>query len=251
MKGNNMGVNSGRDTRHIELPQFGPQGQHRLALSSVLLVGLGGVGSVAAAYLAASGVGRLGLVDFDSVEESNLSRQILYGEPDLDEPKVHTLAAHIRRNRSEMQLDIFQEMADETFFQRHVPDYDLVLEAMDDLQLKLRLGDICRELDKPFICGGAKDFRGMVVALSPQGACLRCFLPDFKHEHEHFGIFSPLPGVVGALEACEALKILAGAGRPLYNIIQYIDVGQGEVGHIEFSRRPDCPGCGKDLKNTR
>lgn len=237
-----------RHQRQRILPEVDAAGQRRLQDASVLIVGLGALGSPVALYLAAAGVGRIGLLDDQRVEPSNLNRQILY--QDRDQGRLKVEAAHDRLHALDpsIQLDAMVENFRSSNAGRLVPRYDLVVDGTDAFETKFLLNDAAILLARPLIHGAALQWGGQVLTVLAGGPCLRCLFreppdPGVVPSCEEAGILGAVTGVVGSVQAEEALKVLLGAGEPLRGRIFQHDALRAENRTIEFPRDPDCPVC--------
>src|SRR6185436_18048803 len=210
-----------RYARQLALPEIGAAGQAKLRASSVLIVGAGGLGSPSALYLAAAGVGRIGLVDFDRVDITNLHRQILYGTSDVGRPKLEAASERLR----ETNPDVAVETHDARLTSENALDilggYDVVLDGTDNFATRYLVNDACVLLGKPNVYGSVFRFDGQVSVFGmPDGPCYRCLYPEPPPPHlvpscAEGGVLGVLPGVVGTLQATEAIKIITGAGETL------------------------------------
>jgi adenylyltransferase/sulfurtransferase len=237
--------------RHLVLPEVGLEGQRRLRRSSVLIVGAGGLGSPAALYLAAAGVGRLGLVDFDAVDESNLQRQILYGSADVGRPKLESarrrlaevnpwveIATHPLRLSASNALDV-------------LAGYDLVLDGSDNFATRYLVNDACVLSGKPDVYGSIFRFEGQAsVFAAPGGPCYRCLFPappppGVVPDCAEGGVLGVLPGIVGTLQATEAIKLILGCGEPLVGRLLLVDALEMRFREVRLRRDPDCAVCGE------
>lgn len=230
---------SERYARQTMLPEVGAEGQRRLAAASVLLVGLGGLGSAAAPYLAGAGVGRLGLADPDTVSASNLPRQTLYTEAQLGEPKSAAAYARLAALSSSTRFDRYPEGLTEANARRLVADYDLVVDCCDNYRTRYLIDDACAACGRPWVYGSIGAFHGQVTLFNGRSRRryadlypdreLLCSLPRATA-----GVLGPVPGVVGALEASEAIKWIVGCGEPLDGRLLTIDLLTLHTEIIEF-----------------
>lgn len=207
--------------RHLSLAEIGEEGQLKLLNSRVLVVGLGGLGSPAVFYLAAAGVGTIGLADGDRVELSNLQRQIIHGRNDVGKPKTVSAAEKLSLLNPDLELRPHFEVLTGENAVSIVTDYDFVIEATDNFESKFLVNDICLQLEKPFCHAGIAECYGQMMTVVPgRGPCLRCIFGnpppvDTKPVNDPQGIFAPVPGVIGTLQATEALKYLLECGNLL------------------------------------
>ncbi|HIY14884.1 HesA/MoeB/ThiF family protein [Alistipes sp. An66] len=228
-----------RYARQTMLPEIGPEGQRRLAASSVLLVGVGGLGSPAALYLTGAGVGRLGLADPDTVSESNLQRQVLYTESQIGRPKPAAARERLAALSSSTRFDLHPEGLTAENARELVAAYDLVVECCDNFATRYLLDEACAEVGRPWVYGSIGAFHGQVslfngrtgrryTELYPDREAL-CALP-----RSTAGVLGTVPGVIGAIEASEAIKWIAGFGEPLEGKLFTIDLKTLQTETIEF-----------------
>ena len=228
-----------RYARQTMLPEIGPEGQRRLAASSVLLVGVGGLGSPAALYLTGAGVGRLGLADPDTVSESNLQRQVLYTESQIGRPKPAAARERLAALSSSTRFDLHTEGLTTENARELVAAYDLVVECCDNFATRYLLDEACAEVGRPWVYGSIGAFHGQVslfngrtgrryTELYPDREAL-CALP-----RSTAGVLGTVPGVIGAIEASEAIKWIAGFGEPLEGKLFTIDLKTLQTETIEF-----------------
>ena len=245
-----------RYSRHLTLPEFGREGQEKLKNSSVLLVGAGGLGSPAATYLAAAGVGRIGLVDFDTVEASNLQRQILYGTSDVDRPKLDAaserledLNPHVEVERHEVRLT--SENALDI-----IDEYDVVADGTDNFPTRYLVNDACVMTGTPNVYASIFRFEGQVsVFATEDGPCYRCLYeepppPGLVPSCAEGGVLGILPGFIGTLQATEVIKLLADIGEPLVGRLLMADALHMDFRTVNVPTNPDCPVCGDDPSVT-
>jgi molybdopterin/thiamine biosynthesis adenylyltransferase len=240
-----------RYARHIILPQIGGDGQRRLLESSVLCIGAGGLGSPIAMYLAAAGVGRLGVVDFDRVDLTNLQRQILHGTSDVGRPKVASAADTLR----ELNPGIEVEPHDTVLTSENAMDilgrYDLVIDGSDNFPVRYLVNDATQFLGKPLVYGSIYQFEGQVTVFLPgdAGPCYRCLFPQppppgTVPNCAEAGVFGVLPGIVGSIQATEAIKMITGVGDPLVGRLLIFDALEMDFTTVKIKRDPTCPVCG-------
>ncbi|WP_051261610.1 HesA/MoeB/ThiF family protein [Desulfovibrio inopinatus] len=236
-----------RYKRQIELAGFGIDAQSRLARASAMVVGVGAIGSVAAMRLAAAGVGRLVLVDHDQVELSNLHRQTYFTMDDLGVNKAKALARRIHDLNPSVKIDPYAVCADAALATELATDCDVIIDGVDDFAFKLQLGDIASAADVPYVFGGASGYLAVVSTVFPrQTPCLRCHFKREMPPPPH-GVLGPLPGVTGSLQACEAIKVVTGVGRPLVKTLQLFNILSGTVECKPFSPWDECPRCNHDV----
>lgn len=240
---------SARYSRQTSLPELGLEGQQRLSEARILIVGAGGLGSPAALYLAAAGVGTLGLVDADRVALSNLQRQILYGEDDLGELKVERAQSRLQALNSQLRVQAIPE-----HFQRHnaleiLRDYDLVIDACDNLSTRYLLADASYLSQTPMVYGSVYRFEGQVAVFPPDGPCYRCLYPQAAApltvpSCTEAGVLGVAPGLVGVLQATEALRLILEWGPGLSAEVLNIDLKQMRFDRLRLPQNPDCALCG-------
>lgn len=235
--------------RQLALSEVGLAGQERLRRASVLIVGAGGLGSPAALYLAAAGVGTIGIVDDDVVEISNLHRQILHGTADVGRAKAASAAESVRRLNPEVKLEAHQTRFTAANADGLVGGYDLVVDGSDNYPTRYAVNDACARLGKVWIYGSVERFSGQVSVFgAPDGPCYRCIFPEppapgSTASCEEIGVLGAVPGVVGSLQAVEALKWIVGVGEPLVGRLLQLDLQNGAIRMVRFERRKDCPAC--------
>ena len=245
-----------RYSRHLTLPEFGKEGQETLKNASVLLVGAGGLGSPAATYLAAAGVGRIGLVDFDTVEASNLQRQILYGNSDVGRPKLEAaserlqdLNPHVEVERHELRLTSDNALD-------IIDDYDVVADGTDNFPTRYLVNDACVMTGTPNVYASIFRFEGQVsVFATEDGPCYRCLYeepppPGLVPSCAEGGVLGILPGFIGTLQATEVIKLLTGIGEPLIGRLLMVDALDMNFRTVNVPTNPDCPVCGEDPSVT-
>jgi len=203
------------------LPEIGESGQEKLLEAKVLLVGLGGLGSAAGYYLAAAGVGHLGLIDPDVVEISNLQRQILHSTPSIGIPKVASAERTLLSLNPDVEIVTYQEKLTSENAIEIIQDYDIVVDACDNLPTRYVINDACYIMDKPYVHGSIFQFEGRATVFLPdEGPCYRCLYPaqppeDMMPDPQDIGLLGVLPGVIGVIEATEAIKLILGIGENL------------------------------------
>lgn len=245
-----------RYSRHILLPDVGVAGQARISASSVLIVGAGGLGCPVGLYLGAAGVGRIVIADGDTVDLTNLQRQIAHVTAAIGENKAASLACSIRAINPEIEVQpLHQVLAGHALIEA-VAAVDLVVDASDNFATRHAVNRACVQLKKPLVSGAAIGFSGQLAVFDPgrgAGPCYHCLFPDHADEPElrcaEAGVFSPLVGVIGAMQAMEALKYLAQAGMPLIGKLLLWDGLQAEARVMTVPRDPACPVCGPGREN--
>lgn len=240
-----------RYSRHIILKGFGVRGQKRLLSSSVLIVGAGGLGSPAALYLAASGVGKIGIVDSDVVELSNLQRQIAHATPDIGTPKAESAAASILAINPDVEVVVHHLYLNSKNAAEIIADYDFVIDGTDNFPTKFLVNDACVLAGKPFSHGGILRFSGQLMTYVPgEGPCYRCVFkepppPGTAPSCSQAGIIGAVAGVIGSLQAMEAVKYLSGVGELFTRRLVTYDALYGEFDELELpEHEPNCAVCG-------
>ena len=239
-----------RYARHIVLPQLGGKGQRKLLDSRVLVVGVGGLGSPVSLYLAAAGVGVIGLVDNDVVDVSNLQRQIVHRNADVGRPKVASGADALRALNPDVSVIQHQVTFSSANAMELVAGYDLVVECSDNFPAKYLANDACVLANKPLVWGAVYQFDGqMSVVLPRQGPCYRCIFPappppGSTPSCVEAGVLGALVGVMGCWQALEAIKVLAGIGEPVAGRLLIFDGLAGQAETVEVKRRSNCELCG-------
>lgn len=239
-----------RYSRHLVLPQVGIEGQRRLKQSRVLLVGAGGLGSPAALYLAAAGVGTLGLVDFDVVEITNLQRQIIHGTSDLGRSKLDSASDRIRDVNPHVHVEQFDTTLDSQNALGIARQFDVIVDGTDNFPTRYLVNDTCVILGKPNAFGSVLRFEGQAsVFATEDGPCYRCLFrepppPGLVPSCAEGGVLGVLPGLIGTIQATETIKLLIGAGEPLIGRLLLIDALTMEFRSISVRRDPECPACG-------
>lgn len=239
-----------RYSRQLTLPELGLEGQRRLSEASVLIVGAGGLGSPAALYLAAAGVGRIGIVDDDTVELSNLHRQILHTTSDVGRAKAASAAATIARLNPGVRVDPIARRVDAANAPAVIAGYDLVVDGSDNYPTRYAVNDACAAADKPWVYGSVERFSGQVAVFGvAHGPCYRCLypnppMPGSTASCEEIGVLGAVPGVIGALQAVEALKWIARIGAAQGGRLLQFDMLHGQIRAISVDRDPSCIACG-------
>ena len=240
-----------RYSRHLIMPEVGVEGQEKMKASKVLLIGTGGLGSPAALYLAAAGVGTLGLIDFDVVDFSNLQRQIIHSTQNVNKPKVESAKERIAEINPNVKVITFNEMLTKENIMRVIKDFEIILDGTDNFQTCYLLNDACVFTKKPFVYGSIFRFEGQVTVFYPgKGPCYRCLFaepppPGMVPSCAEGGVLGILPGVVGTIQATEAIKILLGIGEPLVGRLLLYDALAMSFEELKLRRDPLCPLCGE------
>jgi len=239
-----------RYARHLVLPEFGLEGQRRLKAARVLCVGAGGLGSPVALYLAAAGVGTLGLVDFDLVDASNLQRQILHGTPDVGRPKVESGRDRVLAINPEVAVETHQVRLTSANALDLVSAYDVVVDGADNFPTRYLVNDACVLAGKPNAYGAIFRFEGQAsVFAAKDGPCYRCLFPEPPPPGEvpscaEAGVLGVLPGMIGTIQATETIKLISGIGEPLIGRLIIYDALRMSFQELRLRKDPDCPVCG-------
>jgi adenylyltransferase/sulfurtransferase len=245
-----------RYSRHLLLPEVGIEGQRKLKDATVLVVGTGGLGSPAAMYLAAAGVGRIGLVDFDDVEATNLQRQIIHGEATLGERKVLSARDRLVDINADIAVEVYDQVFTSENAMRIAEPYDLIIDGSDNFPTRYLINDLCVLTGKPNVHGSIFRFEGQLsVFWAEKGPCYRCLFPDpppagLIPSCDESGVFGVLPGTIGTLQAAEALKLILGLGELMIGRLLLYDALQGSFDIVRFRKNPDCKICSERREIT-
>jgi sulfur-carrier protein adenylyltransferase/sulfurtransferase len=239
-----------RYSRHLIMPEVGIDGQRKLKASKVLCIGAGGLGSPVAMYLAAAGVGTLGIVDFDTVDFSNLQRQILHGTPDVGRPKLASAKDRINALNPNVHVEAYETaLTSENALQIFEP-YDVIVDGTDNFPTRYLVNDACVILGKPNAYGSIFRFEGQAsVFATKEGPCYRCLYPEppppgLVPSCAEGGVLGVLPGLVGVIQATEAIKLITGIGEPLVGRFLIVDALRMKFRELKLRKDPDCPVCG-------
>ena len=241
-----------RYARHLSLPEVGRQGQTRLKNSRVLIVGVGGLGSPVALYLAAAGVGTLGLVDFDEVDITNLQRQILHGTEEIGKPKLESAKRRISSVNPNVQIVKHSCRLDSHNALEILENYDVVVDGTDNFSTRYLVNDACVLLGKPNVYGSIFRWEGQVSVFAKDGGpCYRCLFrepppPGLVPNCAEAGVLGVLPGVVGSLQALEVIKLILDEGDSLVGRLLIFDALELKWREVKLKRNPDCPVCGDE-----
>ncbi len=240
-----------RYSRQMRLPEVGEEGQQRLADASVLVIGAGGLGSPALHHLAASGVGRIGIIEFDTVDVSNLHRQTLYTTADVGTPKTEAAARRLALINPDVQVDVQSGRLDAQNASDLIGAYDVVLDGSDTFETRYVVNDASVSTGTPNVYASVGHFSGQASVLGVEnGPCYRCLFPEpppagLIPNCEEGGVLGVVPSLLGTIQATEALKLILGIGTPLVGRLLLLDALAMEVREIEFSKDPACPACGE------
>ena len=240
-----------RYSRHVLLDDIGIEGQQRLLASHALVIGAGGLGSPVALYLGTAGVGRLTLVDHDTVDLTNLQRQIAHDRSRVGQPKAESAAHAVRAINPDVRLHALSRRADDALLEALVCDADVVLDCSDNFRTRHAVNAACVRHRRPLASGAAIGFDGQISVYdtrTPEAPCYGCiFPPDVAFEEvacATMGVFAPLVGIIGTMQAAEALKLLAGIGRSLAGRLMMLDGRSMSFDEVRLARQPHCPVCG-------
>src|SRR2546428_13356526 len=242
-----------RYSRHLMMPEVTPDGQRRLKAARVLCSGAGGLGSPAAVYLAAAGVGTIGIVDFDEVDLSNLQRQILHGTKDIGRDKLESARDRLRDINPEIEIELHQCRFSSENATQIVSEYDIVVDGSDNFATRYLSNDVCVFARKPNVYGSVFRFEGQTTGFAPHlgGTCYRCLFsepppPDAVPNCAQAGVLGVLPGIIGMLQAIETIKMIVGVGESLVGRLLHFDALKVKFRELNLRRDPECPVCGEN-----
>lgn len=245
-----------RYSRHLLLKEVGVKGQKKLKAAKVLIVGVGGLGAPLAQYLAAAGVGTIGLIDFDEVEESNLQRQVIHGTRDIGRPKVASAKDSIKQINPLVKVETYNYLLTLENALDIISEYDVVADASDNYQTRYLVNDACVLLGKPDVFGAMYQFEGQAtVYYGKEGPCYRCMYPappppGLVPSCATGGVVGVLPGIIGTIQANEIIKLIVGGGEPLIGRLVTFDSWHMKWRELKICKDPDCPVCGKNPSIT-
>ena len=246
-----------RYSRHVVMSEVGLDGQLKLKQAKVLCIGAGGLGAPLSLYLAAAGVGRIGIVDFDAVDASNLQRQVLFSTSDIGRPKTEAAAERLRGLNPHVRIDALQTRLTSENALDILKDYDVIVDGTDNFPARYLVNDACVLLGKPNVYGSIFRFEGQVSVFgAPGGPCYRCLYPEppppgLVPSCAEGGVLGVLPGIVGALQAAEALKLILGQGDSLAGRLLLLDVLTMTFRAMKLRKNPACPVCGEHRTVTK
>ncbi|MXR51417.1 molybdopterin-synthase adenylyltransferase MoeB [Halovenus sp. WSH3] len=237
-----------RYSRHIIMDDVGPEGQAALLDSSVLVVGAGGLGAPVLQYLAAAGVGHIGIADDDVVELSNLQRQVIHGNDDVGRPKVDSAEEFIAALNPDVDVDTYETRVTQDNAESLIEGYDVIVDASDNFPTRFLLNDACMLADKPLSHGAVYKFEGQATTLTG-GPCYRCLFPEAPPEGTipncaEAGVLGVLPGTIGAIQATEVIKLILDEGDTLEGRLLAYDAGGMSFDFVPIAPNPECPVCG-------
>jgi adenylyltransferase/sulfurtransferase len=245
-----------RYSRHLIMPEVGVEGQKKLKAASVLLIGAGGLGSPLAMYLAAAGIGRIGLVDYDVVDYTNLQRQIIHGTKDVGRLKLASARERIEDINPHIQVDTYEvPLTSDNALELFAP-YDIIIDGTDNFPTRYLTNDACVLLGKPNVYGSIFRFEGQAsVFYAKEGPCYRCLFPEppppgLVPSCAEGGVLGVLPGTIGAIQATEAVKLILGVGTPLIGRLMLYDALNMEFNEVKLRKNPNCPICGEHPTQT-
>lgn len=245
-----------RYSRHLLIPEVGLEGQRKLKNASVLVVGTGGLGSPVALYLAAAGVGRLGLVDYDVVDSSNLQRQVIHGTGRVGQLKVESARSRLADLNPYIQIDAYNEVFSSDNAWRIAAGYDILVDGTDNFPTRYLINDLAVLTGRPYVYGSIFRFEGQVSVFDARkGACYRCLFPEppppgMVPSCAEGGVFGVLPGTVGTLQATEVIKLILGIGEPLINKLMLYDALDASLQTVQLRKNPSCRVCGEHAQIT-
>jgi molybdopterin/thiamine biosynthesis adenylyltransferase/rhodanese-related sulfurtransferase len=242
-----------RYSRHLLMPEVTSEGQRRLKAAHILSIGAGGLGSPAALYLAAAGVGTIGIVDFDDVDLSNLQRQILHGTKDIGRSKLESALDRLRDINPEIEIELHECRFSSENASQLVEQYDVVVDGSDNFPTRYLSNDVCVFARKPNVYGSVFRFEGQTTVFAPHlgGPCYRCLFPeppppDSVPNCAQAGVLGVLPGIIGMLQAIETIKLIVGIGEPLVGRLLHFDALKVKFRELNLRRDPECPVCGEN-----
>ena len=240
-----------RYSRQIVMPEIGPKGQAKLKASTVLIVGVGGLGTPAAVFLAAAGVGKIGLVDHDTVQASNLHRQVLYSEQDLGKKKVEVAKSRLQMTNPHIEIEVYDTKLDSTNALEILRGYDIIIDGTDNFPARYLIGDACVLLGKPDVYASVFRLDGQMIVFDKSGPCYRCIYPEPPPPSTvpscaEAGVLGVLPGIMGSLQAAEALKLILHIGDSLIGRLLVLNATEMKFTEIKVGKNPDCPICGSN-----
>ena len=242
-----------RYSRHLMMPEVTSEGQRRLKAARILCIGAGGLGSPAALYLAAAGVGKIGIVDFDDVDLSNLQRQILHGTKDIGRSKLESARDRLRDINPEIEIELHGCRFSSENASQLDAQYDVVVDGSDNFPTRYLSNDVCVFARKPNVYGSVFRFEGQTTVFAPHlgGPCYRCLFPeppppDSVPNCAQAGVLGVLPGIIGMLQAIETIKLIVGIGEPLIGRLLHFDALKVKFRELNLRRDPECPVCGEN-----
>src|ERR1700719_1670761 len=246
-----------RYSRHLIMPEVGMEGQLKLARAQVLMIGAGGLGAPLGLYLAAAGVGRLGIVDFDVVDFTNLQRQITFSTSDVGRPKIQAAKERLAAMNPEIRIDTYETRLTSDNALELFRDYDIIVDGTDNFPTRYLVNDACVLLNKPNVYGSIFRFEGQTTVFHyPGGPCYRCLYPEppppgLVPSCAEGGVLGVLPGIVGSIQAMETIKLILGTGEPLVGRLLLFDALGMRFRELKLRKNPACPLCGEHRTITK
>jgi sulfur-carrier protein adenylyltransferase/sulfurtransferase len=246
-----------RYSRHLIMPEVGMEGQLKIKQAKVLCIGTGGLGAPLGLYLAAAGVGRLGLVDFDVVDSTNLQRQVLFGTSDVGRPKTEAAADRLRNLNPDIEIETYETQLTSANALELFKDYDIIVDGTDNFPTRYLVNDACVITGKPNVYGSIFRFEGQITVFGyPGGPCYRCLYPEppppgLVPSCAEGGVLGVLPGIVGTIQAAETLKLIMGKGEPLIGRLLLFDALAMKFRELKLRKNPECPVCGEHPTVTK
>jgi sulfur-carrier protein adenylyltransferase/sulfurtransferase len=246
-----------RYSRHLIMPEVGVDGQEKLKNASILLIGCGGLGSPLGQYLSAAGIGRLGLVDFDVIDFTNLQRQVMFGTEDVGKPKVEASKARIAQINPNVQVTTYRSKLTSDNVLDIFKDYDIIIDGTDNFPTRYLVNDACVFLKKPNVYGSIFRFEGQATIFwGEKGPCYRCLYPEppppgMVPSCAEGGVLGILPGLIGLIQATEAIKLILGKGDPLISRLLLFNALDMKFREVKLQKDPDCPVCSKNPSITQ
>ena len=239
-----------RYSRHLILQNVGVEGQQKIMEGKVLIIGVGGLGAPAALYLAAAGVGTLGLIDGDVVDMTNLQRQVIHFTPDVNRPKVESAEKKIREINPDVTVKMYHALATPDNMMDLIAEYDFIIDGTDNFPSKFLINDACVMGKKSFSHGGILRFDGQTLTHTPNHACYRCLFPSPPPKNavpscSQAGVLGSIAGMLGTIQATETLKYLTGVGELLTNRLQIFNALKMDFRTVSVNKNPSCPLCGE------
>jgi len=237
-------------SRQIMLPEIGIEGQQRLHKSSILLIGVGGLGSPVAMYLAAAGIGKITLVDFDTVDLSNLQRQIIHKIKNIGKFKVKSAKKALQKLNPDCEVSTIQELLNDKQMRAEIKQHDVIIDATDNFATRFLINKLCVKEKKPLVSGAAIRWEGQITTFlnDNKSACYNCLYGSDGEDEESCtenGVIAPVVGIIGSMQATEAIKLITGAGKTLNNRLLILDALKMEWKSMKIKPDPKCPVCQK------
>ncbi len=233
-----------RYARQIMIPEIGEAGQQKLKLASVLIAGVGGLGSISSYYLTAAGIGNIRIVDSDTVELSNLNRQIIHSEKDLNKAKTKSASEKLKHLNRSINLEQIKSEINKNTIHVLTEGIDIIVDATDNIETRKQLNFISLKKKIPYIFGGVKGFDGMITTFIPgKTPCMECIFPSLERKQEKPGVIGPVPGLIASLQCMEVIKLILGEGDLLAGRLLQIRSWNMRIKEIHIKQNPDCTMC--------